>query len=373
MQALRDGRVHDGPNAGLPELRAAISPHLERRQKLSYRPADEVLVTVGANEAVFLAIMAFCGPGDEVVIPVPSWPAYEACVRLAGATPVMLALSEGDGYKVDPTALAAAMSERTRMVTLCTPHNPTGAVLDRGRIEQIAAVLRGSNALLLSDEIYSELVYDGSEFVSPAAVADLYARTLVVGGFAKAWSVDGWRLGWLAGPAELVRPALRVRQFTTTCPPTFTQMGGVAALEDADAEREAMRVEFETRRGTWLFGSWRTSTSPSCPAPRSTSTEATTRSGCPTPAAWTIFERDSPVSSTPSANTEDREASRRFIQAPRQVAVAPDSGTTPEMTRHARSSPLSPAPRHARRSRTAARRGCAAGRRRSSSGSAATG
>jgi aminotransferase len=251
-QAMAAGRVHYGPNSGLPELREAIARNLVDRNGLTYRPSDEILVTVGANEAVFLAIMAFCGPGDEVVIPVPAWPAYEACVRLAGATPVLLPLTEANGYKIEPQALAAVMTERTRMVTICTPHNPTGSVIEPDRAAQIADVLHGTRALLLSDEIYSELVYGTDPFVSPAAVADLYQRTLVVGGFAKAYAMDGWRLGWLAGPAELVRPALRVRQFTTTCPPTFTQLGGVAALDHAAGEREAMRREFERRRGVAL-------------------------------------------------------------------------------------------------------------------------
>ncbi|MGW1786422.1 pyridoxal phosphate-dependent aminotransferase [Streptomyces sp. NPDC002143] len=251
-QAIADGKVHYGPNAGQPELRAAISRYLARRHNLAYSPDDEVLVTIGANEAVFLAIMAFCGPGDEVVIPVPAWSAYVACVRLAGATPVILPLSADDGYQVDPDALAAVMTERTRMVVLCTPHNPTGAVTDPKRLAGVADAVRGTRALVLSDEIYAELVYGGRRHISPASVADLRHRTLVVGGFAKAYAMDGWRLGWLAGPAELVRPALRIRQFTTICPTTFAQLGGAAALDEAGAEREAMRQEFERRRNAAL-------------------------------------------------------------------------------------------------------------------------
>ncbi|AQW49527.1 pyridoxal phosphate-dependent aminotransferase [Streptomyces violaceusniger] len=251
-QAIADGKVHYGPNAGQPELRAAISRYLERRHNLTYSPDDEVLVTIGANEAVFLAIMAFCGPGDEVVIPVPAWSAYVACVRLAGATPVILPLDADDGYQVDSDALAAVMTERTRMVVLCTPHNPTGAVTEPKRLAGVADVLRGTRSLLLSDEIYAELVYDGHHHISPASVADLRHRTLVVGGFAKAYAMDGWRLGWLAGPAELVRPALRIRQFTTICPTTFAQLGGAAALDEAGVERDSMRQEFGRRRDAAL-------------------------------------------------------------------------------------------------------------------------
>ena len=251
-QAIADGKVHYGPNAGQPELRSAISRYLDRRHNLTYSPDGEVLVTIGANEAVFLAIMAFCGPGDEVVIPVPAWSAYVACVRLAGATPVLLPLNAKDGYQVNPAALAAVMTERTRMVILCTPHNPTGAVTEPERLARVADVVRGTRALVLSDEIYAELVYDEHRHISPAAVADLRHRTLVVGGFAKAYAMDGWRLGLARGPGRTVRPALRIRQFTTICPTTFAQLGGAAALDEADAEREAMRQEFGRRRDAAL-------------------------------------------------------------------------------------------------------------------------
>jgi aspartate/methionine/tyrosine aminotransferase len=252
VQAIEDGEVHYGPNAGQPELRAAISRRLAAQHDLHYSPDGEVLVTIGANEAVFLAIMAFCGPGDEVVVPVPAWSAYVACVRLAGATPVLLPLSAEDGYQIDPGALASVMTPRTRMVVLCTPHNPTGAVAEPERLAKVADVVRGTRALVLSDEIYGELVYDGHRHISPASVADLRHRTFVVGGFAKAYAMDGWRLGWLAGPGELIRPALRIRQFTTICPTTFAQLGGAAALDEAEAERESMREEFERRRNAAL-------------------------------------------------------------------------------------------------------------------------
>ncbi|MGW4774027.1 pyridoxal phosphate-dependent aminotransferase [Nocardia sp. NPDC004278] len=252
IQAIADGKVHYGPNSGLLELREALSRYLGRRHGLRYRPEDELLVTIGANEAVFLAMMAFCGPGDEVVVPVPAWSAYVACVRLAGATPVLLPLRAENGYQVDPDELASVITPRTRMVVLCTPHNPTGAVTDPERLAQIGEALHNTRALLLSDEIYGELVYTGHRHVSPASLGGLRHRTLVVGGFAKAYAMDGWRLGWLAGPPELIRPALRIRQFTTICPTTFAQLGAAAALEEADADREAMRQEFERRRSAAL-------------------------------------------------------------------------------------------------------------------------
>lgn len=250
--ALRAGRVHYGPNAGTIELRRAIAEVMRVDSGLDYDADGEVLVTIGANEAVFLAIMGFCEAGDEVIIPVPAWPAYEACVRLAGATPVFLPLREEDGYRLDPHAVAQLMTPRTRMITVCTPHNPTGAILDRERIEALAEVVRGTDVIVLSDEIYSQLIYGDDEHVSPASIGDLRERTLVVNGFAKAYAMDGWRLGWLAGPRSLVTPALRVRQFTTTCPPTFTQDGAVRALHDTASERDMMREAFAERRAAAL-------------------------------------------------------------------------------------------------------------------------
>jgi aspartate/methionine/tyrosine aminotransferase len=248
--ALEAGRVHYGPNAGTPELRDAIAEYLGGVSGLAYG-RDHVLVSIGASEAVFLAVMAFCDPGDEVIIPVPAWPAYEAAVQLVGATPVFLALEAEDGYRLDPERVRQALTPRTRLVIVCTPHNPTGAVLDAERLIGLADTLRGSRTLVLADEIYSELVYDGVH-VPVAAVSDLRERTLTVGGFAKAFAMDGWRLGWLAGPPALVAAALSVRQFTTTCPPTFLQDAAVVALRETAEERARMRDAFAERRAAAL-------------------------------------------------------------------------------------------------------------------------
>ncbi|ROO58732.1 aspartate aminotransferase/aminotransferase [Micromonospora sp. Llam0] len=250
--ALAAGRVHYGPNAGSWQLRAAVAATLAACGGPRYDPGSEILVTIGASEAVFLAVMAFCDPGDEVIVPVPAWPAYEACVRLAGATPVFLPLDPDDDHVLDPARVRRLLTPRTRMVVACTPHNPTGAVVDPGRLAHLAGILRGSRVLVLADEIYRELVYDGTRHVPVATVADLAERTITVGGFAKAYAMDGWRLGWLAGPAPLVAPALRVRQFTTTCPPTFLQDAAIVALRDTATEREQMRRAFAARRAAAL-------------------------------------------------------------------------------------------------------------------------
>ncbi|WAJ32993.1 pyridoxal phosphate-dependent aminotransferase [Arthrobacter sp. FX8] len=250
--SLGRGEVHYGPNAGTMDLRTAIAEYLQDRRGTSYDPLSEVIVTIGANEAVFLALMAFCGPGDEVIVPVPAWAHYQSCIRLAGATPVPVMLDAADNFRLDLEAIGAAITERTKMVIICTPNNPTGGVATAEEINQLAAVLEPTDALLMSDEIYADLVYEDARHQSPAAVSSLRERTLVIGGFAKAFAMDGWRLGWLAGPRELITPALRVRQYTTVCAPTFLQPGAAAALREARGDAEAMRREFEVRRQAGL-------------------------------------------------------------------------------------------------------------------------
>jgi aspartate/methionine/tyrosine aminotransferase len=250
--SLERGEVHYSANAGTMDLRNAIADYLQDRRGTTYDPASEVIVTVGANEAVFLALMAFCGPGDEVIVPVPAWAHYQSCIRLAGATPVPVMLDAADNFRLDLDAVAAAITPRTRMVIICTPNNPTGGVASAEDIKKLAAVLEPTDALLMSDEIYADLVYAGARHESPAAVTSLRERTLVIGGFAKAFAMDGWRLGWLAGPRELATPALRVRQYTTVCAPTFLQPGASAALREAGDAAEAMRREFEIRREAGL-------------------------------------------------------------------------------------------------------------------------
>ena len=193
--SLDRGEVHYGPNAGTMDLRQAISGYLQERRGTGYDPGTEVLVTIGANEAVFLALMAFCGPGDEVIFPVPAWAHYESCIRLAGATPVPVRLDADNDYRLDVDAIAAAITPATRMVILCTPNNPTGGVATAEEIEKLANVLEPTDALLMSDEIYADLVYDEIRHQSPASVGNLRERTLVIGGFAKAFAMDGWRLG----------------------------------------------------------------------------------------------------------------------------------------------------------------------------------
>ncbi|BCB84528.1 pyridoxal phosphate-dependent aminotransferase [Phytohabitans suffuscus] len=250
--ALAAGHVHYSSNWGIPPLREAIAQKLAHDNAVRYSPDDEVIVTVGANEAVLLAILATIDPGEEVVIPTPTWPHYAECVRLAGGHPVFVPLDPTDGYALRAEAVVAALTPRTRMVVVCSPNNPTGAVVAAEDLTTIAKRLSGTRILLLADDIYESLVYDDVRHTCAASIPDLRDRTLVVGGLAKSWAMDGWRLGWLAGPRELVRWALRVRQYTTVCPPTFLQYGAVAALRGDQEPRLAMRREFGQRRAAAL-------------------------------------------------------------------------------------------------------------------------
>jgi aspartate/methionine/tyrosine aminotransferase len=250
--ALDAGHVHYSSNWGIPELRRAIADKFVHDGGVNFSPDDEIIVTVGTGEAVFLAMMALLNPGDEVIIPTPAWPHYAETARLAGARPVCLPLDPSDGYRLRPENVRAALTDRSRMLILCSPNNPTGTVTSAETLKDLADVLAGSDVVVLADEIYEYLVYDQALHVCAAGIPTLRDRTVVVGGFAKAYAMDGWRLGWLAGPRELVRWALRVRQYTTVCAPTFLQYGAVAALEGDQRPRDEMRAEFARRRAAAL-------------------------------------------------------------------------------------------------------------------------
>jgi aspartate/methionine/tyrosine aminotransferase len=250
--ALDAGHVHYSSNAGIPELRRAIADKFVRDGGANYSPDDEIIVTVGAGEAVSLAMMALLNPGDEVIIPTPAWPHYAETARLAGARPVCLPLDRSTGYRLHPEAVRAALTDRSRMLVVCSPNNPTGTLVSTETLKELADVLAGTDVVVLADEIYEYLVYEEARHVCAAGIPNLRDRTVVVGGLAKAYAMDGWRLGWLAGPRELVRWALRVRQYTTVCAPTFLQYGAVAALAGDQRPREEMRAEFARRRAAAL-------------------------------------------------------------------------------------------------------------------------
>jgi len=247
-QALDQGQTAYTSNYGTLELRKAIAATLARENGLKVDPASQVLVTVGANEAIAVAMLATLNPGDEVLLPDPMWPNYIYCARLAGARAVSVPLSETNSFELDPSDLERLVTKRTRMVLINSPHNPTGAVYSPQVIEGIADVVYRHGLTLLSDEIYDRIVFDGARPVSPGTLERIADQTITVNGFSKAYSMTGWRLGYAAASPALINAMLRVHQNVATCAVAFAQAGGVVALNGPQDSVVAMVAEFDRRR-----------------------------------------------------------------------------------------------------------------------------
>lgn len=248
IRALESGSTRYTANRGLAQLREQIADYLSRKYDLSYRPQDEVLVTVGGSEAIDLAIRAIVSPGDEVIIPQPSYVCYDPIVQLAGGVPVILRTEAQYDFKVTREALHTLITPRTKALILPYPCNPTGAIMEREDLLAVAEELAGSGILVISDEIYSELTFGGSKHVSPASLPGMRERTITINGFSKAFSMTGWRLGYACGPAPLIAAMTKVHQYAIMCAPTTSQQAAVEALRACDAEVERMREEYDDRR-----------------------------------------------------------------------------------------------------------------------------
>ncbi len=247
IQSLEKGHTYYTANAGMPELRRAIAEYLNRRFALRYDPKAEIAVTVGGSEAIDMALRALINPGDEVIIPTPSFVCYEPLAVMAGGVPVILETLPKDNFKIDPERLKAAITPRTKLLVLPYPNNPTGAILTREELEGIAEVLRGTNVMILSDEIYAELTY-GRRHVSIANIEDMWERTVLVSGFSKAYAMTGWRLGYLAAPAPLARQMIKLHQYAIMCAPTISQFAAIEAMRNGDRDIEQMAAEYNRRR-----------------------------------------------------------------------------------------------------------------------------
>ncbi len=234
-------------NSGLLELRVALAAHLNRLYGADYNPESEVLMTVGVSEALLAATLATLDPGDEVLIPEPCFVAYPACVMFADAKPVYVPTRVEDGFQVSGAALEAAITPRTRAILIGYPNNPTGAVLSRERMLDVAAVAARHDLLVISDEIYDRLVY-GVSHTCFAALPGMHERTILLGGFSKAYAMTGWRLGWLAAPPEITAAARKVHQYAIMSAPTMSQYAGLAALRFGEESVQAMRAEYDQRR-----------------------------------------------------------------------------------------------------------------------------
>ena len=253
IEALERGETHYTSNSGLMELRRAIAEHLDRLYGQTYNPASEILITVGVSEALYLACAATLDPGDEVIIPEPCFVSYAPEVIFAGGVPVMVPTSAENEWQVTAEAIEAAITERTKALLLGYPNNPTGAVMSRERLNEIAAVVKRHNLLVISDELYDRLVYDTQHVCFPS-LPGMYSRTILLMGFSKAYAMTGWRIGWAAGPAEIMEMMRRVHQYTIMCAPTVAQYAALAALKEGEPFVEEMRREYDRRRRLIVSG-----------------------------------------------------------------------------------------------------------------------
>ena len=247
IDSLENGRTYYTSNSGLMTLRQEISKYLNRRFGLSYNPKDEILVTVGGSEAIDLAIRACVNDGDEVIIPVPSFVCYGPMVTMAGGTPVYLETVEKDNFKLTPERLRSVITPRTKMLILPYPNNPTGAIMTESELKSVADVLRDTDIIVLSDEIYAELTY-GRRHVSIASIEGMRERTIVASGFSKAYAMTGWRLGFAVAPREITEQMVKIHQYAIMCAPTMSQYAAIEALSNGDADIAEMRDEYNRRR-----------------------------------------------------------------------------------------------------------------------------
>lgn len=247
IYTLEKGRTFYTSNAGLKELRVEIAKYLNRRFHLQYDPLSEILITVGGSEGIDNAFRAMIDPGDEVLIPQPSYVSYEPCCILAGGVPVIIELQEKDQFRLTPEALEAAITPKTKILVLPFPNNPTGAVMEKADLEAIAEVIIRHDLFVLSDEIYAELCYL-EEHTSIASLPGMHERTVVINGFSKSHAMTGWRLGYACGPKVIMDQVLKIHQFAIMCAPTNSQYAAVEAMRNGDEDVAMMREQYNQRR-----------------------------------------------------------------------------------------------------------------------------
>jgi len=247
IYSLEKGRTFYTANAGLLELREEINRYLNRRFSLNYDPKDGILVTVGGSEAIDIALRAMVDPGDEVIIPQPSYVSYEPCAILAGAKPVIIELKNENQFRLTAAELEAAVTDKTKVLILPFPNNPTGAIMERKDLEEIAEVIEKHDLFVLSDEIYSELCYT-EKHVSIANIPGMWERTVLINGFSKSYAMTGWRLGYACGPKQIIEQMYKIHQFCIMCAPTTSQYAAIDALKNGDADVQMMRESYNQRR-----------------------------------------------------------------------------------------------------------------------------
>ena len=254
IESLERGHTWYTANSGLMQLREAACGYLKRRFTLEYDPKKELLITVGGSEAIDIAIRALVEPGDEVLVVEPSFVCYTPITELTGGVPLPIATRAEDAFRLTPEQLKAAITPRTKLLILPFPNNPTGAVMRRAHLEAIAGVLRGTDIMVLSDEIYAELTYGDERHISFAEIDGMKERTILVQGFSKSYAMTGWRLGYAAGPAPVIKQMTKIHQFSIMCAPTTSQYAAVEALRNGDADIEEMRGQYDMRRRLLVDG-----------------------------------------------------------------------------------------------------------------------
>ena len=247
IDSLSSGKTHYTSNAGLAALREEIAKYQKRRFSLDYDGKSEIISTVGGSEAIDLAMRALIDPGDEVIVPVPSFVCYGPIASLAGGVPVYVELEEKDNFTLTPEKLERAITPKTKLLVLPFPNNPTGSIMGRDELEKIAEVLRGRDIFVLSDEIYAELTYK-DRHVSIASLEGMRERTVIASGFSKAYAMTGWRLGYTLAPKEITKQMLKIHQYAIMCSPTTSQYAGIEALKFGDEDIEYMKDEYDRRR-----------------------------------------------------------------------------------------------------------------------------
>uniref|UniRef100_UPI0040291B1D pyridoxal phosphate-dependent aminotransferase n=1 Tax=Eshraghiella crossota TaxID=45851 RepID=UPI0040291B1D len=248
IYTLEKGKTYYTSNSGLMDLRIEISRYLERRFGLNYDAEKEIIVTVGGSEGIDLAFRAMLNPGDEVIIPEPCYVSYVPCVTLADGVPVTVNLKEENDFKLTKEQLLSAITPRTKILVLAFPNNPTGAVMTKEELEEIAQVVKEKDIFVVSDEIYAELSYGNTRHCSIASIDGMKERTIVINGFSKAHAMTGWRLGYACGPEVIIKQMLKIHQFAIMCAPTNSQYAAVEALRECDDAVEEMRNEYDRRR-----------------------------------------------------------------------------------------------------------------------------
>ncbi len=247
IYAFERGKTFYTSNAGLKDLRTEIANYLNRKQGINYNPDNEILVTVGGSEAIDIGLRAVINPGDEVIIPQPSYVSYEPCAVLAGAKPVIINLKAENEFRLTPEELLEAITEKTKVLILPYPNNPTGAIMEQDDLKKISRIIIEKDLLVMSDEIYSELTYK-DKHISIASLEGMKERTILINGVSKAYAMTGWRIGYACAPSEIIKQMTKIHQFAIMCAPTTSQYAAIEALKNGDQDVEMMRKSYNQRR-----------------------------------------------------------------------------------------------------------------------------